>query len=77
MFLWTAECDTAFDTSRTKLQTAPVLGYPSFSKYFTLETDASKVRLGAIYIITVPGVSKAAPSSICQSAHLLLKPLMQ
>ena len=48
MFLWTAECETAFDTSRTKLQTTPVLGYPNFSKYFTLETDASKVGLGAI-----------------------------
>ena len=48
MFWWTAECETVFDTLRAKLLTAPVLGYPDFTKDFTLETDATKVGLGAI-----------------------------
>ena len=48
LFWWTAECEAAFDTLRAKLLTAPVLGYPDFTKDFTLETDASKVGLGAI-----------------------------
>ena len=38
----------AFDTLRQKLSTTPVLAYPDFSKDFMLETDASKLRLGAI-----------------------------
>lgn len=79
LFRWTAECETAFDTLRAKLLTAPVLGYPDFNRDFTLETDASKVGLRATYIITIPGGSKATSSSICQSVylHLLLKPIMR
>ena len=48
MFQWSAECETAFETLRTKLLTSPLLVYPDFSKDFTLETDASKSGLGAI-----------------------------
>ena len=48
MFQWSAECETAFETLRTKLLTSPLLAYPNFSIDFTLETDASKFGLGAI-----------------------------
>ena len=48
LFEWSADCETAFDTLRTKLLTSPVLAYPDFDKDFTLETDASKHGLGAI-----------------------------
>jgi len=37
-----------FDTLRQKLSTTPVLAYPDFNKDFMLETNASKLGLGAI-----------------------------
>ena len=43
-----ADCETDFDTLRTKLLTSPVLAYPDFNKDFTLETNASKCGVGAI-----------------------------
>ena len=49
MFQWLADCETTFETLRTKLLTSPLLAYyPDFSKDFTLETDASKFGLGTI-----------------------------
>ena len=47
-FNWTAECEAAFLSLKTRLVTPPVLAYPSFTKDFTLETDASIQGLGAV-----------------------------
>ena len=47
-FNWTPECTAAFTTLKTKLCEAPILGYPSFDKDFTLETDASIDGIGAV-----------------------------
>ena len=47
-FNWTADCEVAFETLKSKLITAPVMAYPDFERSFTLETDASKQGLGAI-----------------------------
>ena len=48
LFHWTADCESAFESLRMKLITAPVLAYPNFDNDFVLETDASKQGLGAI-----------------------------
>ena len=40
-FLWTTECQVAFETLRKKLVEAPVLAYPSSEADFILDTDAS------------------------------------
>ena len=48
VFNWSAECEIAFDTLRDKLSTSPLLAYPNFNRDFRLETDASKLGLGAI-----------------------------
>ena len=48
LFQWTANCEVAFETLKTRLVTAPLLCYPDFDKDFVLETDASKQGLGAI-----------------------------
>ena len=49
-FEWKTECQTAFNTLKELLVSAPVLAYPRFGLgvEFTLETDASGVGLGAV-----------------------------
>ena len=47
-YQWTADCEVAFETLKSKLLTPPILAYPDFGKDFVLETDASKHGLGAI-----------------------------
>jgi len=47
-FLWTTECQIAFDELKEKLVSAPVLVYPNFERSFVLETDASIRGLGAV-----------------------------
>ena len=44
---WTDECQTALDTLKEKLTTAPVLAFPDFSKHFFIECDASLTGMGA------------------------------
>ena len=45
---WNESCDTAFSELKQRLISAPVLGYPNFTKPFILETDASLQGLGAM-----------------------------
>ena len=45
-FIWTDECQKAFDTLKDRLCNAPVLAYPDFSKPFALFTDASDDCIG-------------------------------
>ena len=47
-YQWTAECEVAFEVLKSKLLSPPILAYPDFKKDFVLETDASKLGLGAI-----------------------------
>ena len=47
-FDWTSEHQGAFDLLKTHLTSAPVLGYPDFSRPFDLETDASMQGLGVV-----------------------------
>ena len=47
-FEWTTKHQEAFDALKEALSTAPVLGYPDFSREFILEIDASLNGLGAI-----------------------------
>ena len=47
-FEWTIEHQEAFDALKEALCTAPVLGYPNFTREFILETDASLKGLGTV-----------------------------
>ena len=48
-FNWTGKHQEAFNLLKTCLMSAPVLGYPDFSRPFDLETDASLQGLGAVF----------------------------
>ena len=48
IFEWTMKHQEAFDALKEALSTAPVLGYPNFSREFILEIDASLNGLGTI-----------------------------
>jgi hypothetical protein len=49
-FLWSEECQKAFDVLKNKLCSPVVLDYPDFSEEnnFNLTTDASKIAIGAV-----------------------------
>ena len=50
-FVWTTQCQTAFDTLRTALVSAPILALPQFETHsapFILDTDASDVGIGGV-----------------------------
>ena len=47
-YVWTPDCQHAFQQLKTLLTTAPLLRYPDFSQPFILETDASGDGLGAV-----------------------------
>lgn len=47
-FLWTDECQNAFETLKKALVSPKILQYPDFTKQFTVTTDASKEACGAV-----------------------------
>ena len=47
-YVWSEECEAAFQDLKTKLTTAPVLVIPDPTQTFTLYTDASKKGLGCV-----------------------------
>ena len=46
-FVWTRECQLAFDMLKNLLSTAPVWSYPDFTAEFILDSDASNHGIGA------------------------------
>jgi hypothetical protein len=48
LFVWTAETETAFQTLKQALVSAPVLALPDFSLPFAIEIDACVVGIGAV-----------------------------
>ena len=47
-FVWSEECQVAFETLRRLLVTCPVLAFPDYTKPFILDTDASEQGIGAV-----------------------------
>lgn len=45
---WEESCSSAFHELKRRLVSAPILGYPDFTRPFILETDASLNGLGAV-----------------------------
>ena len=47
-FLWTTQCQQAFDSLKEAVTTAPILAYPVPGAPFILDTDASNSGIGAV-----------------------------
>ena len=47
-FRWSSECQTAFDSLKSALVSAPILGYPNSHDTLYLDCDASSVGIGAV-----------------------------
>jgi len=50
-YVWGVEADTTFHRLKEALTTAPILILPDFSQSFTIETDASGIRIGVITLL--------------------------
>jgi hypothetical protein len=48
VFVWTVDHDIAFNTLKSALISAPVMGLPDFSKTFYVQIDASDFRVGVV-----------------------------
>ena len=55
-FIWTNECDTAFQYLKKALLSPPILKYPDFNRPFCITTDASKIACGAVLSQNYDGV---------------------
>lgn len=61
VFEWTEECQTAFDSLKARLATAPVLAFPQTGDSagrFVLDTDASAAALGAVLSQEIGGTER-------------------
>ena len=67
-FLWTAQCQQAFDTLRKALISPPVLDYPRKNDQFIVMTDASDNGIGAI-LSTKRGTVVEYASRVLNSAE--------
>ena len=47
-FMWTSECETYFQTLKSKLVSAPILALPCFGEPFKLYTDAFDFAVGCV-----------------------------
>ena len=57
-FIWTDECQLAFQTLKQALTNTPILAYPRNEDSFILDTDASNTCLGAVLSQVQDGTEK-------------------
>lgn len=73
-WLWSKECDNAFNTLKNALLKAPILAYPDFSKKFRITVDASIAATGAVLSQEINGMNNSLEyflheKSISSTAH--------
>ena len=54
-FLWSPECDKAFETLKKRMVESPILAHPDFTKPFVLDTDASDTAIGGVLSQNIDG----------------------
>ena len=68
-FVWTEQCQEAFEKLKKHLTEAPILAFPDFSKDFVLDTDASGNSIGAVLSQKIDGKERV----ICFGSRTLSK----
>ncbi|GFT65384.1 retrovirus-related Pol polyprotein from transposon opus [Nephila pilipes] len=54
-FVWSEDCEVAFNSLKEALTSAPILSYPDPDKQFILDTDASHGNVGAVLSQEIDG----------------------
>ena len=54
-FVWTEECQAAFERLKRELITVPELEFPDYNGSFIVDTDASNTSLGAVFSNIIQG----------------------
>lgn len=57
-FQWTADCEEAFQSLKTKLSTAPILAFPHPGVPFIVDADASNAGIGAVLSQKIDGIER-------------------
>jgi len=57
-FQWSEQCNSAFETLKRRLSSAPVLAFPRSSDTFILDTDTSEHGIGAVLSQNQHGVER-------------------
>ena len=81
--IWTEQYQKAVETLLDHLVSPPILGYPDFSEFFVLHTDASQEGLGAVLYQKQDGkmqvigygsrsLTKAEKKYYLHSAHIFM-----
>ena len=73
LIIWTLEHQIAFDALETALTTAPVLRFPTFTREFILETDASPMG----WMLYCPRKLTLVKSCVIAYTSLTLRPYEQ
>ncbi len=72
-FVWTAECEVAFNRLKQSLLNAPILSYPTPNDPFVLDTDASGFGLGSV----LSQIREGREYVIAYYSHALSRPEQQ
>lgn len=70
-FIWTKECDEAFEALKTRLSTYPVLRPPKWNVPFHIYCDASAIAVGSILCQAVNGLTKSKDHPIAYASRQL------
>ena len=68
-WVWSLECQAAFEESKEKLTSAPVMTLPQDEGTYILDTDASKYHIGAVLSIVTDGTERV----VCYGSRLYSK----
>ena len=71
-FVWSSDCEEAFQTLKRLLTTAPVLAQPDIEKPFDVYCDASGIGIGCVLMQEGPVIAYASRQLKQHEEHFLL-----